>query len=249
MRLTVVGSAPAYSLQPGRASSSYLVEHEDTAVVLDFGQGAFSELTRYREPASVAAVVISHLHADHCVDLVPLRHYVKFQRDGQGPALHGPAQLRARFGAFQVDPGFFNDLAGSALEPGTFRVGSLEIEARRVTHIPDSFAFRVSVAGAGPASPGLVYSGDCGVWGDLVPLIRPTDTVLSEAAFGTRRPIAAVHLTGDEAARAAVAGQASRLFLTHLLERYDQAATLEAASETFGRPVEVATPGLTVDFG
>ena len=79
---------------------------------------------------------------------------------------------------------------------------SPHIEARRVTHIPDSFAFRISVAGLG--GPGLVYSGDCGVWTDIVPLIKPDDTVLSEAAFGTQRPIAEIHLTADEAARLAV---------------------------------------------
>ena len=82
-----------------------------------------------------------------------------------------------------------------------------------------------------------------------MPLIKPSDTVLSEAAFGTARPIPKIHLTGEDAARAGVAGQASRLLLTHLLERYDETATVEQASDTFGRPVDVATPGLTVDFG
>ena len=119
--------------------------------MLDFGQGAFSQLWRYRSPAEVTAVVISHMHADHNVDLIPLRHWVRYENGGRGPELHGPADLRRRFDEFQAEPDFLADMGGEPLSPGSLRVGGLTIEARRVTHIPDSFAFRVSVAGGGPS--------------------------------------------------------------------------------------------------
>ena len=93
VKLTIVGPASAYSSKPGRASSCYLVEHEDTAIALDLGQGSFSELWRYRSPGTLAAIVISHMHADHNVDLVPLRHWVKFANRGKGPQLFGPTDL------------------------------------------------------------------------------------------------------------------------------------------------------------
>ena len=51
--------------------------------MLDFGQGAFSQLWRYRSPADVMAIFISHLHADHNVDLIPLRHWVRYANDGR----------------------------------------------------------------------------------------------------------------------------------------------------------------------
>lgn len=245
MKLTVVGCAPAYTSRPGRVSSCYLVEHGETSVVLDFGQGAFSELWRYRAPDKVTAVVISHLHADHCVDLIPLRHFVKFERGGRGPALFGPAELRPRFGAFQADPEFLSGFAGGPLEEGLLRVGSLLIEARHVTHIPDSFAFRVAPADGD--GPGLVYSGDCAVWQDLLPLIKPADTLLSEAALGAGGEEGGPHMTSAEAANAASTGGASRLFLTHVLDRNDEAEALRAARAVF--PVaEFAQPGMTVDI-
>lgn len=245
MKLTVVGCAPAYTSHPGRVSSCYLVEHGDTAVVLDFGQGAFSELWRYRAPDTVTAVVISHLHADHCVDLIPLRHFVKFERGGRGPAVFGPAELRGRFGEFQADPEFFAVFEGGSLEEGAFRVGDLQIETRRVTHIPDSFGFRVAPADG--LGSGLAYSGDCAVWQDLLPLIKTDDTLLSEAALGATGEEGGPHLTSVEAAKAALAGGASRLLLTHVLDRNDEAETLQAARAVFP-DADAARPGMTVDI-
>jgi ribonuclease BN (tRNA processing enzyme) len=249
LKLTVIGSAPAYSLQPGRASSCYLVEHGQTSLVLDFGQGAFGALAAYRSPESLDAIFISHLHADHCVDLVPLRHFVKFERDGRGPALYGPPELRPRFGAFQADPEFFAVFGGGPLEGGAFSVGELTIEARRVTHIPDSFAFRVAPADDHGGGPGLVYSGDCAIWRDLLPLIHGGDTLLCEAALGPGGSEGGPHLTAAEAASAAATGGAARLILTHVLERHDESATLQAAREVLGRDAEIARPGLTIDIG
>ncbi len=246
MKLTVVGPASAYSSKPGRSSSCYLVEHNDTAVLLDLGQGSFNELWRYRSPAKVAAVFITHMHADHNVDLVPLRHWVKFANRGYGPALFGPKDLRPRYNAFQADSDFFDDLKGGVLTVGTSRVGDLTIEAARVTHIPDSFAFRISAAGQGV---GLVYSGDCGVPDDLLPLIRPQDTFLCEAGFGVVREFAGVHLTAWEAGAVAERGLAERLVLTHVLDRADTDATLGAARDAFSGDVSLAQPGMTLDIG
>ena len=171
MRLTVVGCAPSYTVRAGRSSSAYLVEHGTTRIVLDLGAGSFAETWRYTSFGDVAAVFISHMHADHNVDLIPLRHWVKYANRGYGPALYGPADLRARFGEFQADKAFLSDLAGEALAVRTFAVGDLRIEAARVTHIPDSFAFRVSAAKRGGA--GLVYSGDCALADDLQLRIEP----------------------------------------------------------------------------
>ena len=246
MRLTVVGSAPAYTSHAGRASSCYLVEHGSTAIVLDFGQGAFSHLWRYRSPGEVTAIFISHLHADHNVDLIPLRHWVRYENHAAGPALFAPAELRARIGGYQADPEFLSDLRGEPLTEDTFSVRELSVEARHVTHIPDSFGFRVSAAAG--EGPGLVYSGDCGVADDLLPLIRPGDTLLSEAALGADPSEGGAHLTAAEAARVAQLGGAARLILTHILDSRDVSAARAAAAAVFDGPLLVAEPGLQLDI-
>lgn len=248
MKLTVVGCAPAYTRRPGNSSSSYLVQHGRTSILLDMGQGSFGELWRYGSFADVSAVAISHMHADHNVDLIPLRHWVRYQNRGYGPALLTPSELRRRFGDFQADTDFMSDFAGEALEPRSFAVGDLRIEAARVRHIPDSFAFRISDP-ATLEAPALVYSGDCGRADDLLPLLRPGDVLLSEAAFGAEdADPSGIHLTAGEAARVAREGKASRLILTHVLDRYERSEVLAVAERRLEGEVQLAEPGLTLDI-
>jgi ribonuclease BN (tRNA processing enzyme) len=245
LKLTVVGSAPAWTRRPGRASSCYLVEDGDSAIALDFGQGAFSELSRYRSPDAVAGILVSHLHADHLVDLIPLRHFLRFEAEAR-VRLHGPRQLRDRIDAFQAERDFLAALPGEPLRPGRFEVAGFSVDAAHVTHIPDSFAFRVAVGDG----PGLVYSGDCGVADDLLPLIREGDTLLCEAAFGADEQAGGGnHLTARQAADAARRGGAGRLVLTHLLDRSGVEPAELAARDGFAGPVQVARPGLELALG
>ncbi len=89
-----------------------------------------------------------------------------------------------------------------------------------------------------------MYSGDCGRGDDLVPLLRPGDVLLSEASFGTGPvPVGDLHLDADAAGRAAAAGGASRLLLTHVLGTYDSAEVAAAARSVFDGPVQIVEPG------
>jgi len=246
MRLTVVGCAPAWTRRVGRASSCYLVEHDDGAVVLDMGQGSFSELAQYRDVRRIDGVLISHLHADHLVDLVPLRHFVKYEAPETLIRLHGPLELRRRFDAFQAQPDFLQVLPGDPLAPDDFELAGLSVEAGLVTHIPHSFAFRLGPRDG--SGPGLVYSGDCAEPRDLLPLVRTGDTLLSEAAFGAGQP-AEVHMTAEQAAWAAAETGAARLILTHILDGNDEPAARDAAARTYDGELLLAQPGLVVEVG
>ena len=245
LRLTVVGSAPAWSLRPEQPSSCYLVELGDDALVLDLGQGSLGCLAAIRPPESVTAIMVSHLHPDHHVDLVALRHYLKYGLAPSGSvALHAPAELRARYDAFLGEPDFLGDLPGAELAPGTLNVGPFSVEARPVTHALNSFGFRVTAKGL-EDGPGLVYSGDCGRWQDLLPLTRPGDTLLSEAFWGALPATeSAGHMTAVEAATAAHQGGAARLLLTHIPEAHDPDTAAEQAGTVFGGPVALAQPGM-----
>ena len=96
----------AVHVRPGRSSSSYLVESGSTRIVLDLGAGSFPETWRYASFGEIAAVFISHMHADHNVDLIPLRHWVKYVNRGYGPALYGPARASRADGRVPGRPGF-----------------------------------------------------------------------------------------------------------------------------------------------
>jgi ribonuclease BN (tRNA processing enzyme) len=249
VRLTIVGCAAAWGRGPEAASSCYLVESAAAALVLDLGQGSFARLAMLRRPETLAAVVVSHAHADHCVDLIPLRNYLRYEaRAAAGTvALYGPVGLPARFDAFTGEAGFLADLPFTALAPGELQFGELTVRVGRVSHTAHSFAFRVAEHGS--AGAGLVYSGDCGDPTELLPLLRPGDTLLSEASFGPGPvPPGVPHLDAEGAARAASAGAAGRLVLTHLQPDADERAALKSARAIFAGEVVLARPGLRLEL-
>lgn len=248
LRLTVVGPAAAYSLRAGWPSSCYLIEAGENRLVLDLGQGSFGALAAILDPASLGAVFLSHLHTDHTIDVVPLRHYLRFGAHERPPsvALHAPPGLRRRIDVLFGESGFLDALPGPALRPGRRLVGRLEVQVARVTHTDRSFGFRVSLDGR----PGLVYSGDCGRGADLLPLLREGDTLLCEASFGAGPGVLGVaHLTAGEAAEVAAEGRAARLLLTHLLPEADERAALVAARDVYDGPTRLARPGLRLELG
>ena len=244
LRLTVIGPGPAYTRRHGRTSSCYLVEGGGTTVVLDIGQGSFAELGARLEPRTIDAVFISHLHPDHHIDLVPMRHYLKYGGTTEGSVpLISPAGIRDRYDIMNGTPGFLDELPGPDLSVGVYRVGALTVQAGRVTHTDDSYGFRVSLG----EGPGLVYSGDCGRTEDLAALVQPGDTLLSEAAWGASPSVeAAWHLTAAQAAGVARDCQASRLILTHVLDEGRPRASLTMARRRFAGPTDLAAPGMEV---
>lgn len=246
----MLGSAAAWSERPGRPSSSYLVEQGDEAIVLDLGQGSFGALSANRAPSSLRAVVISHMHADHHVDLVPLRHHLRYGfGEPRSIGLHVPDELRRRYDAFCGEPDFLAGMVGPELVEGTRGIGPFVVQAHPVLHSQHSYAFRVSTEDD-PTGPGLVYSGDCGRAEDLLPLIREGDTLLCEAFWSTRVPDpGAHHLTAEQAAAVARRGGAACLILTHILDAHDPQAALDAARGVFGADVSLAEPGVSTHIG
>jgi len=259
MRLTIIGAGPAYTNRRGAAASSYLLQAAaadggTASLVLDLGQGSFSNLAAEVEPSTLTAVLVSHLHPDHFIDLVALRHYLKWEfNPSRRVAVLAPASLAERLDVLDGHPGFTAEaLDVGLLEEGIRRVGPFEVEACRVTHTEESYAFRVSVAGAdtagrpGPEPPGrgLVFSGDCEYAEDFRGLIRRGDTLLAEASFGPG-PVApgARHITSADAARAAKSAGAGRLLLTHILASFSRDETLAAARAAFDGEVRLVTEG------
>ncbi len=250
MELIVLGAGPAYTARRGASASAYLVRHDRQFLLLDLGQGSFSNLAATVEPATLSAILISHLHPDHFVDLVALRHYLRWEVDLERPLrVLAPAGLAGRLDGLDGAPGFLDGvMAVDDLALGTMMVGAFEVEVGRVTHADPSFAFRVSVAGASGGA-GLVYSGDCGNASGLAPLVRPGDTLLSEATFGAGPvPRGAEHLGSVDAARIAAERGAGRLLLTHVLGSYSRPEAVAAAEAAFAGPIRFVTEGDRFDL-
>lgn len=254
MKLTIVGSSGSFGA-PGNACSCYLVEHDGFRMVLDFGNGALAELQRYGSLYTIDAVVLSHLHADHCVDMcgyyVALRYAPEGGDQPRGLVpVWGPAGTRQRIAdAYDTDPGdcdavfSFHDLLAGAPEDAlshTFEVGPFTVTAARVDHPVEAYALRVEAGGSA-----LVYSGDTGPCEALDRLAADCDLLLAEASFQEPRDdgVLGVHLNGRQAGESAAAARAGRLVLTHIPPWTDAALNLGAAKAAYPGDVEIARPG------
>jgi ribonuclease BN (tRNA processing enzyme) len=186
---------------------------------------------------------VSHLHPDHFIDLVPLRHYLKWDFDPpRRVTVLGPVDLAGRLDALHAEPGFTAQSldVGELGEDRILRFGRLDVEERLIRHTDESYAFRVT-SGDGP---GLVYSGDSGDADQLVTLMHRGDTLLCEVSFGVS-PVApgSEHLNADDVGRLAAAGGAGRVLLTHILMGHDRDATAAAVRTLAGVDVTVVDPG------
>ncbi len=238
MQLTVLGCAGTF---PGPESpcSGYLVEHDGFRLVVDLGAGSLGALQRHVGLLDVDAVYISHLHADHCIDLVAYSYARRYHPSGVPPALpvYGPAGTRARIeSSFEEPPtnGLLDVFDFREVPPGEHRIGPFEIRAVRTNHPIECHALRIEAGGRS-----LTYSGDTGECPELVELARGSDVFLCEASW-TDSPDnpPGIHLSGRQAGEHAARAGVERLLLTHLVAWSDAASILAEAKEAFGGDVE-----------
>ena len=247
MQLTVLGCSGTF---PGPTSpcSGYLVEHEGFRLVVDLGAGALGALQRHIDLLDVDAVYISHLHADHCIDLVAYSYARRFHPDGVPPTLpvYGPEGTAERIcNAFEVPPqmGLLDVYDFREVPVGEQTIGPFTVRTVRTNHPIECHALRLEAGGRS-----LTYSGDTGVCDDLVELARGTDLFLCEASWphSPENP-PGVHLSGHEAGEHAQRAEVKRLMLTHLVAFTDPEVIVEEARATFDGTVERAACGSTVE--
>lgn len=252
MRLTVVGCAGSYP-GPDSPASCYLLETEHEGgtfrLLLDLGSGALGTLHRYIDPVTVDAVLLSHLHADHCLDLTGFYVLRKYHPTGAQPRIPvwGPVDTDRRMAkAYDLDedPGMNEEFAFTLYPEETFTVGPFEVTARQVAHPVPAYGLRIRADGRT-----LAYSGDTGTCDALVETARDADLFLCEASFieGHDNP-PDLHLTGAEAGVMATQADARRLVLTHVPPWHDAAVMLAEATLTYDGPLELAVPGETYEI-
>ncbi|CAN5828016.1 MBL fold metallo-hydrolase [soil metagenome] len=256
LELTVVGCAGSFA-GPDSPASCYLLRapHEGRtwSVVMDLGNGALGALQRHTDPLTLDAVLLSHLHADHCLDLTGLyvlRHHHPHSRPSRRLAVHGPrgtadrvARAHGAERPVSVESSFdFHDLRCRQ----AFAVGPFTVTPIRVNHPVESYGFRVEVGAITVA-----YTGDTDSCPELAPLMADADLVLADSAFVDGRDgLEGIHLSGSRAAAAAVgAGGVQRLMLTHLPSWNDPEVCRAQAAAVWPGEVELAEPGRTYPIG
>jgi ribonuclease BN (tRNA processing enzyme) len=229
VRVTVLGKSPAFA-DAGGACSGYLVQEGASTMLMDIGNGVFGKLRAAVDYTTVDSVVVSHMHADHSLDLVPFAYALLYGPDGR--AREGGEGLIEE--AFEVE----EYESGAVLD-----VGDVRVRSHDVPHfLPHTNALELSTPGSGGGR--LTYGADHGPAEGLIEFAQDTDLLMVEATLkapeehGPRG-----HITAREAGEHGRRAGARRLVVTHVSDLIDPAWVRTEAEAGFGGPVTVAAEG------
>jgi ribonuclease BN (tRNA processing enzyme) len=246
VKVTVLGCSGSVP-GPDSAASGYLIEAEGYRLLLDLGHGAFGALQRFVQPTDVDAIVISHLHPDHCIDLTA---YIVALRYGGAGFRSGPAGRIPLIGV----PGT-RDRLEAAYDPLARKLSLHELFSFATPTETELGPFRMSYAPMNHPTPtnavriqyqdrSLVYSADTGESDELVKLARAADVLLCEASVGPDEVLVPdLHLTGRQAGEHADRAGVDRLIVTHVPPWNSRQVACDEAAGAFQGPIEAAFPG------
>lgn len=247
MELIILGSCGTWTV-PGRANSGYLIRHDGFSMWVDLGSGTLANLQRYARLEDIDAVVISHSHPDHMVDLYPYfyaRHYGLGIPPGT-PLFAPPGLINRAVGLLSEESAL--DLARTfqitEVEPGNaFGAGPFLVRTEQMAHPVPTLGMRIEADGHA-----LAYTADTGPSESVGRIASGANLFLAEATWqddGLFRP--PLHLTSRQAGEAATQAGAGRLLLTHIWPTLDLARSRDEAASVFDGDVQVAEDQMTFE--
>ena len=246
MRLQVLGKSPSWP-DAGGACSGYLVEHGDFRLLVDCGSGVFSKLRAVTDFRALDAILITHLHPDHMLDLVPFSFGLKYSgRPATRPQLHAPPDSRrvfrrmsAAWDAVELIDDVFELREYTASDE--LRIGPFAARFCEVPHYVPSFACELSME-AGR----LTFGSDCGPSDALVDFAKDTDLLMLEATLAEPGPEGDTgHMTARQAGEIGRRAGARRLLLTHFSDELDAEWVRSEGEAGFAGQVDLASEGAT----
>ena len=240
IRIHILGAGGATPL-PGRSPAAYHVVLDGDTLLMDPGPGALVRLVAAglapRGVDDVGLVLLSHLHPDHCLDLVALLF-----------AAHSPLPEREDPLVVWGPPGLHDHLEqlrgiwGRSLEPRRRELRVAELVPGQAVRLPAGGTIRPFpvdhpqdrltrqafgyVFGDGEGRR-AVYSGDTGPCAALTEEARDADLLVVECST-TDALAAPGHMTVGQVADLCTAARPRRTVLTH---QYPPAAALDLEAE------------------
>jgi ribonuclease BN (tRNA processing enzyme) len=260
VQITVLGKSPAWQDADG-ACSGYLVEEQGFRLLLDCGNGVFGKLRHVVDYVEVDAVLITHLHADHFLDLVPFAYALTYAPRQQPvpverwpgtesparPFLHAPPGAAATFrrvvGAWGNEDLIEHAFRLREYDPAdVLQAGPLTLRLQRVPHYVPTYA--VGITAAGGDGRRFVFGADSSPSDALCDFAAGAELLLIEATLPRpERTGVRGHLTPGEAGEHGRRAGAARLVITHLSDELDAGWAQAEAERGYGGPVAVARAG------
>jgi ribonuclease BN (tRNA processing enzyme) len=248
VNITVLGKSPAWQDADG-ACSGYLVQRSPAhpTVLLDCGPGVFAKLRTHVDYAEVGAVVITHLHADHILDLVPYASALRYGPRSARPKLYAPPGALDAFAGMSRATNMTADHIELAFDitvydpADAFEIGGLNVRFQPVPHYIPANAVEFAANGSR-----FTFSADCGPNQALCDFAAGTDLLLIEATLPVSEGEG--HLTPREAGEHGAKAGAKRLVLTHFSDELDVEWARAEGARGFGAPVDAAHEGATYEL-
>jgi ribonuclease BN (tRNA processing enzyme) len=256
MQLTILGGSAA-SPNTGMGCSGLLVQAGETRIVLDLGPGTLQELRRHADFRTLDAVIVSHMHVDHVLDLLALRHALAYNPIA-APApvpvwlpsggMHVLARATAPFDECDEPGRFERTIRLAEYDPAQpLTIGDFTIAFAPTVHYLPAWAMRVRAEHGAD----LGYTGDTGPTAPLTEFLQGVGVLVAEATLldpGARPAAERGSLTAAEAGTLAEAAGADTLVLTHMWEELGFDVSLAQAATTYSGRIVLAEPGLTVSW-
>jgi ribonuclease BN (tRNA processing enzyme) len=242
VELTVLGCSGSYGSPAGGACSGYLVRAGSHVVWLDCGNGTFTNLQQHVNPSELTAVVITHSHPDHCVDLYGLHVLNRYGLERSSLPVYAPEGVEKQLETLVGD---WSDTFDWRLvgDGDAVTIDGVGLRFSRTDHPPPTVAVEIAHAGKR-----LVYTSDTGPGWSCEAFGPEADFVLCEATYQHDDIRAPIHLSAHQAGAMARAARARHLMLTHLWPAIDPIASVEEGSEAYGKAVVLAAPHLVTRF-
>ncbi|HEY4600883.1 MAG TPA: MBL fold metallo-hydrolase [Cerasibacillus sp.] len=242
MKLTTVGFWGAFP-RANEATSCYLVQDEDTRIVLDCGSGALSRLQNYVQLNELDAVFISHTHADHIADIYCLEYAMLVQR--QLGNRKTPLDVYIYTDELRTLPFTFPEALNIQQLHVTDRiqVGSLSVTFSENVHDIPCCSMKVT----NRTGQTLVYSGDTGYTDTLIQFAKGVDVLLIECSlYMKQQGLIKGHLASNEVGKIAQQANVKHVVLTHFPHYGHLNRLREEVRLFYKKKITYAKEGLTI---
>lgn len=235
MELVLLGTSAAYPTVE-RACSGFLVRDGNTSILLEIGSGVVRNLMRWMDPRRLSAIMISHLHQDHFIDIFPLYYYLAFH-----DPINLPLDIYAPEGTRDIVVNLLQSEARldevynfkTLVDREPFTIGDFMCMSIPVKHSKRASGVRVE------GKRVLAYSSDTGFDEVLYELASGSDAFICEATkLEDYKDV--LHLTAAQAGDIAEKSGAKKLILTHIWPDFDPLVQKQRAQEHYSGEIIVA---------
>lgn len=245
MKITILGTSGAYA-EAGRACSGYLIQTAKTNIWVDLGPGTLSNIQKAVKLTDLNAILISHTHPDHYLDIYGLRYYLEYDlKSSFKIKLFGPKGFKNKIISLQPESRttFENLFDFREIDSGeNFEIGDIKISSYKAHHPVDTLMYSFISEGKK-----IFYTADTGIFENIINAVRDSDIMLCEATYLKSENKSDVHLRTKDIAEIAMSAGVNKIVLSHFWPGTDRERSRTEVEEGFAGSVVIADENMVIE--